>query len=411
MSTIVNHTLSNGLSVVIAPIARDESVGLNWLVPAGHGHDPADRLGLGELTSEMLLRGSTHHDARAQADEFDLVGASRSASVGVRFMRLGATALGANLARVLELVGDSVLRPRLSDDAFEPSRELCLQAIESLADDPQQRCSISANERHFPDPYGRSGMGTREGLAAATARDVRTFWSTRAAPGASILGIAGAVDVDATLTLLEEMLGDWSGAGSEPPAGAPGGRGLDHIEDESNQVQIVVLHDAPAAGDEASVLERVALSVLSGGMSGRRFTEVREKRGLCYAVSAGYRADRDRGWVSAYVGTTPERAQESLDVLVAELRRSNETGGEPEEFASAVAGLKSRIVFSGESSGARAGAIATDLHALGRPRSLEEQAAEIDGVTLDRLNAYLKGRQLGTLTVQTLGPAPLTFAG
>ena len=411
MSTIVNHTLSNGLSVVIEPIAGVESVGLNWLVPAGHGHDPADRLGLGELTSEMLLRGAAHHDARAQADEFDLVGASRSASVGVRFMRLGATALGANLARVLELVGDSVLRPRLSDDAFEPSRELCLQAIESLADDPQQRCSISANERHFPDPYGRSGMGTREGLAAATARDVRTFWSTRAAPGASILGIAGAVDVDATLTLLEEMLGDWSGAGSEPPAGAPGGRGLDHIEDESNQVQIVVLHDAPAAGDEASVLERVALSVLSGGMSGRLFTEVREKRGLCYAVSAGYRADRDRGWVSAYVGTTPERAQESLDVLVAELRRINETGVEPEEFASAVAGLKSRIVFSGESSGARAGAIATDLHALGRPRSLEEQAAEIDGVTLDRLNAYLKGRQLGTLTVQTLGPAPLTFAG
>ncbi|MEM7629061.1 MAG: hypothetical protein AAF356_06515 [Planctomycetota bacterium] len=98
-------------------------------------------------------------------------------------------------------------------------------------------------------------------------------------------------------------------------------------------------------------------------------------------------------------------------MLVAELRRINETGVEPEEFASAVAGLKSRIVFSGESSGARAGAIATDLHALGRPRSLEEQAAEIDGVTLDRLNAYLKGRQLGTLTVQTLGPAPLTFAG
>lgn len=408
MSSIITRTLSNGLDVLVEPIAGVESVGLTWLVPAGHGHDPIERLGLGELTSEMLLRGTGKHDARQQADEFDLVGASRSISSGVRFTRLGATVLGSNLERTLELLVDSVRTPRLGEDALAPSRELCLQAIESVADDPQQRCSIAARERHFPGAFGRSGMGTREGLEAASLDDVRSFWRDLARPGGSILGVAGAVDADEVCKQLESLLGDWSGEAPEPDAGAAGAGGYGHIEDASNQVQVIVMHDAPPAPAQDAVLERVALSVLSGGMSGRLFTEVREKRGLCYAVNAGYRGDRDRGWVSAYVGTTPERAQESLDVLVAELHRINETGAEQDEFDRAMAGLKSRIVFAGESTGARGSAIATDHHAFGRARTLDEQAEEIAGVTLDRLNTYLKARELGPLSIQTLGPSPLT---
>ena len=152
------------------------------------------------------------------------------------------------------------------------------------------------------------------------------------------------------------------------------------------------------------------INVLSGGMSGRLFTEVREKRGLCYSVSAGYRAERDFGAVTAYVGTTPERAQESLDVLTQELQRIHTPAGAitQEEFQRAVIGSKSRLIFSGESTGARAAALAADQHRVGRPRSLGELAEEIDRVTLDQVNNYLTRRSLGTPTIQTLGPAELT---
>jgi len=70
--------------------------------------------------------------------------------------------------------------------------------------------------------------------------------------------------------------------------------------------------------------------------------------------------------------------------------------------------MKSRLVFSGESTAARAAALAADMHRLGRPRSLDEVAREIDAVTLEKVNAYLAGRKLGRLTIQTLGPAALT---
>jgi predicted Zn-dependent peptidase len=130
---------------------------------------------------------------------------------------------------------------------------------------------------------------------------------------------------------------------------------------------------------------------------------------LCYAVAAGYRGDKTYGGVSAYVGTTPERAQESLDVLRGELERITTPAGKvtPEEFNRAKIGLKSSLVFSGESTAARAGTLGADVRRLGKPRSLEEAAAEVEGVTLEQLNAYLSKRELGKMTIQTLGPAAL----
>jgi len=155
------------------------------------------------------------------------------------------------------------------------------------------------------------------------------------------------------------------------------------------------------------------MAVLSGGMSARLFTEVREKRGLCYSVHANYSSDRDFGLVSAEVGTQPERAQESLVVLVDELLRITTPEGavSAEEFARAVAGMKSRLIFHGESTAARASTLAGDTFSRGAPRSLGEVAAEIDAISLEQLNAYLATRSLGRVTVQTVGPAELTMPG
>jgi predicted Zn-dependent peptidase len=157
-------------------------------------------------------------------------------------------------------------------------------------------------------------------------------------------------------------------------------------------------------------MEKIVVQVLSGGMAGRLFSEVREKRGLCYAVSAGYRGEREFGTVTAYVGTTPERADEALRVLRAELDRINSPEGRitQDEFERAVIGMKSSLIFSGESTSARAAALATDQRRLGHPRTLEDVARQIDDVTLDRVHAYLARRGLGRMTIQTLGPKALT---
>jgi len=145
-------------------------------------------------------------------------------------------------------------------------------------------------------------------------------------------------------------------------------------------------------------------------MSGRLFTEVREKRALCYSVAAGYTTEKDIGTLSAYVGTTPERAQQSLDVLWSELQRlaTPEGRATPEELHRAAVGMKSRLIFSGESTTARAGALTGDYIRLGRARPLSELIEQIQLLNLDELNAYLARRKPGHPTIQTLGPAALT---
>ena len=119
-------------------------------------------------------------------------------------------------------------------------------------------------------------------------------------------------------------------------------------------------------------------------MSGRLFTEVREKRGLCYSVFASYAGHKTYGAVLGYAGTTVPRAQETLDVLVAELKRLSQ-GVEPDEYERAVVGMKSRLVMQGESTSARARAIAGDQYVYGQPRTLDEWAAKVDAITLGPL--------------------------
>ncbi|MDX2147980.1 MAG: pitrilysin family protein [Planctomycetota bacterium] len=407
MNPITTITLSSGMTLVVEPMQGVRSAAIAFLTPAGFAADPEPRQGFAPLASELLMRGAGDLGSREHADALDRLGVGRSASAGAHFMSVGATLVGARLLEALPLLTNMVLRPRFEPQAFEPARELALAALESLKDEPTERVALAARARHLPSPLSRSGLGTEQGLTDATRDELAQHWATHALPERSIFAAAGAVDPVALRDRLEQLLSGWRGRAPAWNLGAPPERGYQHIEDPTNQVQILMMHDAPPESAPESWLEKVVVNVLSGGMSGRLFTEVREKRGLCYSVNASYRGDKEFGTCAAYVGTTPERAQDSFVVLLEQLRLINDSGITPDEFNRAITGMKSRLVFSSESTSARAAGLASDLHRLGRARTLVEIAAQIDAITLDQVNAYLKTRRLGSMTIQTLGPRPL----
>lgn len=421
MSGITTRTLACGLPLIMESMSGVRSVGVTWLVPAGSATDPEGRQGLCTMWSELLLRGAAELDSRAQADALDRLGLSRGADVATLHMRLSFTLLGQRLMEALPRIVDMVLRPRMDEEGVEPSRDLALQSLEGLKDDPQERAVLALRELHNPWPLNRSGMGTEEGLRAITRQDLVEGWRRQARPlggggagGSGVLAIAGDLDAaggpERVAERLDALLSGWGGAAPRVESRAAPRKGSYlHVPDKSSQVQVVLMHDAPAEPSPDARLERVVASVLSGGMASRLFAEVREKRALCYAVSESYSADRDYGRCLAYVGTTPERAQESLDVLVGELRRVGTPEGRitEEEFQRAMVGIRSSVVFSGESTSARAGALAGDQHRLGRPRSLEEVLGQYASITLEEVNAYLARRSLGAVTVVTLGPGEL----
>ena len=402
------HQFDNGLVLITERVSGVQSLALRCVLPAGAVFEDIHNLGASSVCAEMLMRGAGDLDSKAQAIAFDRAGALRDVENAIRFMQISTTTLGHRAADALPLLMDMVRRPRMSQESFAPAQELAMLGVASLEDDPQHRAALKARERHLPSPYNRSTYGTKEGIASLSHESLCEWWNTLATPRGTMMTAAGDVDHDQLIELVGEQTTGWTGETSMPTPGDNSTRGYGHLEDDSNQVQILVVHDGPAIAHADNPLERLAIAVLSGGMSGRLFTEVREKRGLCYSVSSSYRADKDRGVVSNYVGTTPERAQESLDVLHAELHRLNAGNVTQEELARAKTGLKSKLVFAGESTKARAGALAADYFNLGRIRSLEEIVAQLDAVSLDELNVYLKRGDLGTITIQTLGPSALT---
>lgn len=410
MSDIFSTTLPSGLLLAVERMPGVRSAAISVVLPAGAAFDPPDRIGRGALWSELLMRGAGSLSSREQADAFDRVGASRAASCAPITFRISGVLLGRALPAALPLFMAMIREPRMSDDAVEPARILALQSIAALQDDPQQRASILARTRHLPAPLNRSALGEEAGIRALTRDDLLRGWHDCARPGGSILAIAGDVEPARVVDLLAPLLDGWAGATPDPTPEAPSARGYHHEHDETSQVQIILLADAPTEHHPHSILEKFRAAVLSGGMASRLFTEVREKRGLCYSVHASYQGDRDFGLFAAYVGTAPDRAQQSLDVLRAELLRPGTPEGRvtQAEFDRAKVGMKSGLIFSGESTSARAHALGADLRRLGRTRTLDELAAEIDAVTLDHLNDYLSTRTLDHCTILTLGPAPLT---
>ncbi len=409
MNEISVNRLPCGLVLVCERISGVRSLGLSWLVPAGAARDPGEAVGLSALWEEMVQRGAGDLDSRAHADALDTLGVSRSVSVGTFHHSYSATMLGENFGAAMPLLADMVRSPRFAEADLEPSRDLCLQALDSLADDPQERVIVELRSRHAREPINRSSYGTREGLERASLDQVRQGWAERARPEGSILALAGDVDPDRAAEQLNTLFQGWEGAAPGIEMTDTTDRGAHHLDDETNQCHIAIAWDSPTESDPACWLERTATAVLSGGMSGRLFTEVREKRALCYSVWASYGADKDYGRSVAYSGTTPERAQETLDVLLGELERINTSAGTvtQSEFDRAIVGMKSRLVMSGESTSARASALAADVRKIGRARTLEELASNVDAVTLEGVNDYLSARSLGEITVCTLGPSAL----
>jgi len=406
MPLIHQTTLPNGLTVVAEPIPGVQSLAMTLLVPAGLASQPADRQGVAPLLAEMVCRGAGGRSARQHSDALDTLGVIRSTDAQTRFFRIGATMIASKMPDALPLLLAMARTPLLAEDALAPSVDLALQSIDALDDEPQRRAMLELRHRHYPEPVGRSPLGVREHLEAMTIQDVKKFWFERFVAGGSILSFAGCFDWDQLLGQVAELLGDWGGTATPADGAGAGVGGYQHLTADTTQVHIAAAYAAVPETHEHRILQQAGTAVLSGGMSGRLFTEVREKRGLCYSVYASYAGQKDRGEVLAYAGTTAPRAQETYDVLIAELTRLSE-GVNESEFQRAIVGMKSSLVMQGESSSSRAAAIASDVYVFGQPRSLDHYAAEVDAVTLEQLNTFLSDRKPGEMTVVTIGPDAL----
>ncbi len=400
---IDKYELSNGMVLLGERMEAVASAAFGFTLPAGAAAMPEGCCGAANVIADWTFRGAGERDSRQLGDALDGLGLHRSTSVGSAHIAIGAALEASNLSKALELYGDVILHPRLTDEQFSPARQLAIDGIKGLDDDPRQKVMLKLRERFYPRPFGRSTAGEISELEKLTPEITRQIVSETFTPAGAIFSVAGKYDFKAVADCIEKMFG---GAEKVEPqsqltADKPGL--YRYIHNDGAQVHIGLMTPTVGYGDKDYYNARVTVAILSGGMAARLFTEVREKRGLCYAVGAKYHALKEMAGIACYAGTTPDKAQQTFDVIVNEFRRLAD-GISEEEIQRAKVGLKSSLVMQSESSSSRAGGIAGDYYMLDRVRSLDEIKNEIDKTSVDSVLGFLQSNRFENFTVVTIGP-------
>ncbi|MBN2477169.1 MAG: insulinase family protein [Pirellulales bacterium] len=390
------------MALVAEPIASLQSAAFTFLVPAGCVHDPGKLSGLSGFTCEMALRGAGDRDSRQFVLDLDNLGVERHESVSAAHTGFSGATVAENLPAALAIFADLLRRPHLPADQVEAGRLVMFHELRAVEDEPTQKVMIELRRRHYPEPWGRPSQGEQQALETIAIDDIRGHVQRCYHPNGAIVGVAGRFEFERLKDCIGELFGDWRPCDVAPiRERAPDCR-YEHLVYDSNQTQIGIAYACVPYRDPDYLKAWGAVGVLSGGSSSRLFTEVRERRGLCYAVHATCHTLRDRGGVFCYAGTSADRAQETLDVTLAELNRLA-AGIEDHELQRLKARIKSALIMQQESSSARSSALARDWYHLGRARTLDEVSSLIDALTCESINAYLAERPPGDFTFVTLG--------
>lgn len=403
------HTLKNGLTIVGELMDFVSSAAVSILIPAGAATDPADKIGSSAALVEMLQKGAGGLSNRQLSEAFENIGALVGHSSGIEVSVFSGAVLGQNVLPLIKLYEKVLRQPHLPDEELESVRSLLLQEIRGIEDEPATKVMVELASRFYPEPYGRPQHGTEAGLAKVSIESLKGYYSNSFGPDRAIIGVAGRFDWDKTVAAIESGFGDWRGKTialeQRPPAAKSS---VHHLEKDTSQLQVALAVPSVAVDNPDYYTARVIAGVLSGGMSGRLFIEVREKLGLVYRVSASHSAAKGRAALFVYAGTTPENGPKTLEVINAELLKLRQ-GVTEDELVRAKNDLKSRLIMQGESTSVRASALVNDWWNLKRLRPLDEIKAAVDAVSDADIKRYAEKYPPRPMTLVTLGSKALAL--
>jgi predicted Zn-dependent peptidase len=397
--------LASGLSVVTDRMPHLESASLGVWIGTGSRNEAPDEHGISHLLEHMAFKGTKRRTARQIAEEIEAVGGDLNAATSVESTAYYARVLKADVPLALDVLSDIISEPAFDADELRREQNVIVQEIGAVEDAPDDLVFDRLQETAFPkQPVGRSILGTPETVRSFDPARLRAYLKRNYRGPGMILAAAGAVDHAAIVADAEKHFAGFAGPAAATPEPAQFGGGSRVETRDLEQVHIALaLQGVPIKDPQLHSLQ-VFVNVLGGGMSSRLFQEVREKRGLCYTISAFHMPYADTGLFGLYAGTDETDAPELMRVAIGEIANATETLHDT-EVARAKAQLKAGLLMALESSEARVGQLARQMLAYGRPIALEEIVAKVDAVTVETARAA--GRMLlrrSPPAIAALGP-------
>lgn len=404
----VHRRLDSGIELAVMPIPGRSIASLEIRLLAGYAYEDKNALGVTHVLEEAISKGTANFDARGLSDAFDAIGASHNVFAGRETFGFSSICLPEFLPRAIELNAEMIRTPTFPDDACATAIELTLQSITALQDDPQDLAKKLLHQQAYGQPLGRHVLGEPETVETVDRARVLTHWQKYFSPARMLVAVAGAVDPSAVAELIERHLGGFNPAPAGLPVSFPiaFSGGATHFEKELEQEQIGLCFPGSAVIDPDFPVEQIAVGVLAGGMSGRLFTEVREKQGLVYWVGAWTDQPRRGGMIHVGASSTPQNVGKTYTTILRELDRLAVDVTDA-EVQRAITGIVARSQTQGDVTRSRAAELVNDLFYYGHPVPLEEKLARVQSVTVEDIRRYLTAHPRAELSVVTLGPRSL----
>ena len=376
------HQLANGVRVVADPMPGLESIGLSVVVQGGARWETVGEQGWAHLLEHMVFKGAGARGAHEIVEAIEAQGGQINAATGYERTSFQVRGMAGVLELGLAICADLVRRPTLDAHDLAREKQVVGQEIAEAADTPDDRVFDMAQEAAYADqPLGRPILGTAASVEGANPPALRAFHQSFYAPERLCIAASGRVDEDELLARVEALFGDMPAPpamlASPAPAHFTGGDRLERRRLE--QAQLVLLLPGVGLHDRRYFTARLFAEVLGGGMASRLFQEVREKRGLAYAIDSYAEAYEDTGVLGVYAGLAAEDAGAAAALIAEEIAGLAERVSEA-ELARAKAQLKANLFMGLESPLTRAEHAASQAFLFGRLLSPHELAEEIDAV-------------------------------
>src|SRR3954468_9315434 len=384
--------LPSGLTVVTDTMPHLETAALGvWTGVGGRDEHPNEH-GISYLLEHMAFKGTATRTARQIAEEIEAVGGDLNAATSVETTAYYARVLRADVPLALDTLSDILSNPTFEPEELAREKNVIVQEIGATEDTPDDLIFEYLQGVTFPDQaVGRTILGTPETVRSFDSRKLRSYLARNYRAPDMVVAAAGAVDHRQVVAEVEERFAAFTGPEAPPPEPATFSGGARIEQRDLEQVHVAFALEGVPQRDPSMYSLQVFTNVLGGGMSSRLFQEVREIRGLCYAIYTYHSPYSDTGVFGLYAGTDAADAPELMQVVLDEIAQCAENLNES-EVARAKAQMKAGLLMALESSSARAEQLARQIIAYNRPIPLEEIVAKVEAVTVK--SARAAGRAL-----------------
>ncbi len=402
----VEHTLANGLRIVIEPMSHVQSVAAGFLARTGARDETPELAGVSHFAEHMCFKGTRKRGWREITLDFDNMGSMYNAYTSKERTFYYGWVPVENLEKQLELLGD-MMRSAFPSEEFEMEKKVILEEIAMSDDQSDHRIYDLIHEHVYTGhPLSWPVLGTRDTITNLTRDQLFGYFQSRYHPGNLVMVVAGAVEPKVVIEMAERLCGDWQALAPRPdrvaPTTAQAGTFVTQT-DRFNQQAIVLAYPAPSAEDDARETADVCAAVI-GGHNSRFFWNIIQA-GLSPHVAMGRIDYCDVGMMMSFGFCEPPNSERLLDAIRGEINKVITEGVREEEVQRVKNRTRTALATEAEAPFNRLTQLADDVDVLGHPRTVSERLAAVEKVSVIGIREYLEAWPMsGPGWLTSLGP-------